>query len=225
VPSEEYKLGVAGWFVPRLVRGMIRLLGRASRLTIQGREILDSLEDEGRSAVLAFFHGRQLLLSYSLIGRKVAVMSSLSRDGELQSRTLAGFGFAIARGSASRSGARGLIGLMKLVRQGYHATVAVDGPKGPIYKAKPGAVYLAKKTGHPVVFMVSSASPARVLDKAWDRFLMPLPFSRAAVIYDGPHYLDDDMSEEAIDRDSRMLEEKLLELNEKADEMVGLKDP
>jgi lysophospholipid acyltransferase (LPLAT)-like uncharacterized protein len=204
---------------------MIRLLGRASRLTIQGREILDSLEDEGRSAVLAFFHGRQLLLSYSLIGRKVAVMSSLSRDGELQSRTLAGFGFAIARGSASRSGARGLIGLMKLVRQGYHATVAVDGPKGPIYKAKPGAVYLAKKTGRPLVFMVSSASPARILDKAWDRFLMPLPFSRAAVIYDGPHYLDDDMSEEAIDRDSRMLEEKLLELNEKADEMVGLKDP
>lgn len=195
------------------------------RLTRVGEDILDSLEAKGQSAVLAFFHGRQMLLTWSLLGRKLGVMSSLSRDGELQARTLAGFGYAIVRGSASRGGARGLIGLMRLMERGYHATMAVDGPRGPLNSVKPGAVFLAKKTGSPLVLMAASAAPARVFVKAWDRFLLPWPLSRAVVMFQGPVELDDDLSEEAVERDCRRVEKEMLLLQAKADGMVGFVEP
>jgi lysophospholipid acyltransferase (LPLAT)-like uncharacterized protein len=90
--------------------------------------------------------------------RKATIMSSLSRDGELQAHILAGFGYRIVRGSASRGGARGLIGMKRGMRDGYHAGLAVDGPKGPIHEVKPGVIYLAKKTGAPVIPVLTSAN-------------------------------------------------------------------
>jgi lysophospholipid acyltransferase (LPLAT)-like uncharacterized protein len=109
------------------------------------------------------------------------------------------------------------------MEKGYHATFAVDGPKGPIHEIKPGAVYLAKKTGAPVIAMAASASPAHIFSRAWDLYLLPWPFGKGAVIFGEPIYFDDDTTEEAISRDSRLLKEELLRLQEKADEMTGLR--
>jgi lysophospholipid acyltransferase (LPLAT)-like uncharacterized protein len=150
-------------------------------------------------------------------------MTSLSRDGELQSRVMAGLGYEVVRGSASRSGARGLIGLKKLMDRGWHATFAVDGPRGPIHEVKPGAVYLAKKTGAPVVPMASSAKPAHIFSRAWDLYLLPRPFAKGAVVFGEPIYFNADMSEEAVTRDSVLLKEELLRIQERADEMTGMK--
>jgi len=213
----------AGRLLPPLAGALIRLLTRTVRLRCEGISLLDELDTAGRSAVLPFFHGRQFLLAGVLAGRKLGVMSSLSRDGELQTRVMTGLGFEVVRGSASRGGAGGLIGLKRLMEKGYHATVAVDGPRGPIHEVKPGAVYLAKKTGAPVVVLAASARPAHIFSRAWDRYLLPWPFSRGAVILGGPIYFDDDMGPQAMTRDSRILKEALLRLQERADEMTGLK--
>lgn len=217
------RLGMAGRLLPLLARVLIRSVTWTVRIRCEGMPILDGLESEGRTAVLAFFHGRQFLLTGFLAGRKMGIMSSLSRDGELQTRVMTGLGFEVVRGSASRGGARGLIGLKKLMEKGYFATFAVDGPKGPIHEVKPGAVYLAKKSGTPVVPLAASASPAHIFSRAWDLFLLPWPFGRGAVIFGDPVYFDDDTSEEAIARDSRFLKEELLKLQLRADEITGLK--
>jgi lysophospholipid acyltransferase (LPLAT)-like uncharacterized protein len=216
-------LGLTGRLLPLLATVLIRTVTWTVRIHCEGDKVLDELESSGRNAVVAFFHGRQFLPTGFLIGRKMGIMSSLSRDGELQTRVMTGLGYAVVRGSASRSGARGLIGLKKLMEKGYHATFAVDGPKGPIHEVKPGAVYLAKKTGAPIVGLAASAKPAHIFTRAWDRYLLPWPFSRGAVIFGDPVYLDSDTSEEAMLRDSRTLQEELLRLQKRADEMVGLK--
>ena len=217
----EHNLGLAGWFIPRLARTMIKVLGRLTRLKITGLELLDEVESNGDAAVLTFFHGRQFLLTYVLLGRKLGVMSSLSRDGELQTRTLEGLGFSIVRGSASRGGVRGLIGLIKLMKSGHHATFAVDGPKGPLNEVKPGAVYLAKKTGSPVLLMASSVKPSHIFERAWDRFMLPFPLAKGVAIFDGPVLFDDDISGDAIARDCLVLKERLLALQVRADEITG----
>jgi len=215
------RLGFGGWFIPRFARTMIRMICRTASITVNGVEAIDDLESSGQEAVIVFFHGRQFILVDHLRGRKVSVMSSLSRDGELQARTLSGFGYKIVRGSASRGGAKGLIGLKKLMKDGYHSTFAVDGPRGPINEAKPGAVFLAKKVGAPLLPLISSAKPARIFSRAWDRYMLPYPFSRAVVIYGSPIFLDSDTSEEALERDSRMIQKVLLDLQDDADRIVG----
>ncbi|UCG37801.1 MAG: lysophospholipid acyltransferase family protein [bacterium] len=217
--------GFSGHWVPPLARTLIRVVTASLRLRRVGFETLDSLEAEGKRVILAFFHGRQFILTGCLAGRKLSVMASLSRDGELQARTMAGFGFRVVRGSASRGAVRGLIGLMRLMRDGYNPTFAVDGPRGPIHEVKPGAVYLAKKAGVPVVPMASSASPAHIFRRAWDRYLLPLPFARGAAILGEPMHFDRDMSDDAVRKDCEALEKELLRLQESADRMVGLREP
>lgn len=214
-------LGFSGWAIPAFGRGLIRVLGGTVRVRELGKDRLDDLEDPGAVAVLAFFHGRQFLLVSTLLGRRISIMSSLSRDGELQARVLSGLGYRIVRGSASKGGARGLIAMKRLMDRGYHGSFAVDGPKGPIHEVKPGAVYLAKKTGAPVLPLAASAKPALIFQKAWDRYLLPMPFSRGVVIYGEPIRLDGDLGEEAVDRDCKALQSVLLRLQTEADKAVG----
>ena len=214
---------MAGFWVPVLMNLIIRSVTASMRIYREGFDHVDSTESSGQRAILAAFHGRQFLVPGCLTGWKLAVMTSLSRDGELQARTLARFGWGIARGSASRSGARGLIGLMRFMDKGFHPIFAVDGPRGPIHEVKPGAVFLAKKTGNPVIPVTTSARPALVLKKTWDRYLLPSPFSRGAVILGEPMVFDGDMGGEAMARDCRSLQVELLRLQEKADGITGFK--
>jgi len=218
------ELGFRGVWLPVAARLLIRGITSSVRMYREGFEHYEALRASGRSAVLAFFHGHQFLLLGCFAGNRIATMASFSRDGELQARTMAGMGYGIVRGSASRGGARGLIGLMKLMDDGYWPCFAVDGPKGPIHDVKPGAVYLSKKAGIPVIPLVSSAKPALVFKKAWDRYLLPLPFSRGAVILGEPITFDGDLAEGAVERDCDFLRKELMRLQEKADGITGLKN-
>jgi lysophospholipid acyltransferase (LPLAT)-like uncharacterized protein len=88
---------------------------------------------------------------------------------------------------------------------------------------KPGAVYLAKKTGCPIIPMISSAKPAHIITGAWDLYLLPWPFSRGVALFGPPMTLDPDTSDEAMARDSAFVKSTLLQLQAQADEMTGLK--
>ncbi|TNF45325.1 DUF374 domain-containing protein [bacterium] len=194
------------------------------RLQVIGSEHLDERESEGVITVLPFFHGRLFLLPSNFNKRKIAILASMSRDGEIISRVLEGFGFRMVRGSTSRGGAKGLIGLKRAMTEGYHASTPVDGPRGPLNVVKPGVVYLAKKAGSPVVPVAVSARPAFIFHRAWDNFMLPLPFSRGVILYGKPLYFDSNLSEEAVERDRATLQKTMLDLYAEADEMVGYKD-
>lgn len=218
-----YRLGFKGIWLPPTARLLIRGITASTRIYREGFEHFDAMLSSGSCAVLAFFHGRQFLLLGCFAGEKIATMASYSRDGELQARTMSGLGYGIVRGSASRGGARGLIGLIRLMEKGYWPCFAVDGPKGPIRAVKPGAVYLSKKTGIPVIPLVSSANPAFIFKNAWDHYLLPLPFSRGAVLLGEPMTFDSDLDESAVSRDCELLGNELMRLQERADKIVGLK--
>ena len=214
---------ITGRLIPLIARVLIRSVSWSLRIHTEGTQILDELESTGRTAVLTFFHGRQFLQAGFFARRKIGILSSLSRDGELQAHVMTGLGYEVVRGSASRGGARGLIGMKKLMEKGHNVAFAVDGPKGPIHDVKPGAVYLAKKSGAPVIASGASANPAHIFTRAWDLYLLPWPFGKGAVVFGDPIYFDDDTSEDAMARDSQILKEELLRLQQRADEITGLK--
>jgi lysophospholipid acyltransferase (LPLAT)-like uncharacterized protein len=108
------------------------------------------------------------------------VLISPSFDGELIARTVEHLGFLTARGSSSRSGGAGLWALAKAVERGNPAVFTADGPRGPVYRVKPGAVKLAQLTGYSIGIFYAHPEKAWIL-RSWDRFMIPKPFSRVAI--------------------------------------------
>ncbi|MBW2276565.1 MAG: lysophospholipid acyltransferase family protein [Deltaproteobacteria bacterium] len=158
------------------------LLIRLLKLTWRVHVVGPRPEPIGGPHVYCFWHGRQAGLFAYPRSRPTAVLSSLSRDGELQARILARLGLTVLRGSSSRGGATGLRALVGAVRDGADAAFAVDGPRGPLHQVKPGAILAAQQSGAALVPITARASRAWVFNKAWDRYLLPKPFARVEII-------------------------------------------
>ncbi len=162
------------------------------RLTLVLDPALDAAAIAARPWSLAFWHGQQFALLRWRRRRATVALVSLSRDGEIQASALPRVGMAIERGSSSRGGVSGLKAVVRrLRREGLDAAFAVDGPKGPrgvvrSMSGSVGAALAARLAGGVVVPMASACSRARVLARTWDRFELPLPFSRVVVVLGPP---------------------------------------
>jgi lysophospholipid acyltransferase (LPLAT)-like uncharacterized protein len=175
----------------RLAGALGALLGVVARLWLWSLR-LGVAEDprlvavRDRPWILCFFHGRQFPLLAWKRRRPTVVLVSHSRDGAIQARALRSLGFRVVRGSSSRGGARGLAALVRSMRSAHDAAFAVDGPRGPIGVAKEGAIVAARSTGAVLVPMGSASARRKVLERAWDRFLLPWPFARVEVVLGAP---------------------------------------
>jgi len=112
--------------------------------------------------------------------RSLAVMTSRSLDGEYIARVIERFGYVAIRGSSSRGGSRALLEMQTFVEAGGGVAFTIDGPRGPRYVAKRGPVLLSKATGVPITPFYVAVSRKWELN-SWDRFVIPVPFSRALV--------------------------------------------
>jgi lysophospholipid acyltransferase (LPLAT)-like uncharacterized protein len=168
-----------------LAAQLIRALRLSVRLRFHGQETIRSWERGEQRFLLAFWHRHLLLMRYAYRGRRMTVLVSRSRDGELISRVLAHLGVATSRGSSSRGGALGLRDLLRTARSGSDIAVTPDGPRGPLREVQPGIVLAAAASGLPVIPVALAASRARLLS-SWDRMLVPLPGSRVEVVYGDP---------------------------------------
>lgn len=173
--------------MPSRVRGVLgALLGAFVRLWVLTLRVTVEWRVENHRAapgrVLAFFHGHQMALLGAEKRRGTAVLVSRSADGDVQAGVMRAFGFFVVRGSSSRGGTRGLRAVVRQLVADRDAAFAVDGPRGPFGVAKAGAVLAARATGAPLLPVASAARSAWVLERAWDRFEIPLPFSRVAIV-------------------------------------------
>jgi len=194
----------------------ITLWCRTIRITYVNRDIPDRLLAGGANVVYAFWHGRQLLLLHNYRNTGVVIPSSESRDGEIQTRILNKNGFEVVRGSSKRKGARALLGLVDGLRSGKSIALAVDGPRGPIYEVKQGVTYLAGKLNKPIVPVATSAKKYWVLEKIWDKYLLPVPFTRGVIAYGEP-ILVQGISSEELESKQLELQSALIRTTELAD--------
>lgn len=164
-----------------LAVGLIRLLRLTWRVTLVG----EPPDLTGPPLIFCFWHGDQAGLFAHPRTRPAAVLASRSRDGALQAKILIRLGFRVRRGSSSRGGAAGLIGLIEEMKAGADVLFAVDGPRGPRHEIKPGAIHLAQTMNTHLVPLSAKASSAWVFHKAWDRYTLPKPFAKV-VIRRGP---------------------------------------
>jgi lysophospholipid acyltransferase (LPLAT)-like uncharacterized protein len=165
---------------------LLSLWCRTLRITFVNKAVPDGLKAQGKNIIFAFWHGRQFLLFHTHRRLGVVIPASESKDGEIQAGILTRFGFEVVRGSSKRKGAQALLGLVDGLRRGKHIALAVDGPRGPLYEVKQGVTYLAGKLDKPIVPVITSAKRFWILGRVWDKYLLPVPFTRAIVLYGEP---------------------------------------
>ena len=167
------------------------------RWEVRGRENLDSILLSGRLPIFTFWHVCILSATWFFRNRGVVVMSSVSRDAEYTGRVIKRFGYGTARGSATRGGGRALAEMAQCLENGIEAAFTIDGPRGPAYVAKPGAVTLARHTGQAILpFHIAASSYIEV--PSWDRMQIPLPLSRAVTFMGEPIYVPRDATRDEI---------------------------
>ncbi len=179
-------------FGPALVTGLIRGLGATLRLQV--RDEHGFLTGPRAGCVGVFWHNRILMMPW-IYGRlhtgvPLSVMISRSKDGSLIADTAARFGVGALRGSSSKGAAEASREALRALAAGEWVGITPDGPRGPLHDVKPGLANLVRKARVPVM-------PVRVVygwklqAGSWDRFQIPLPFSRVEVVIGAPIAPDD----------------------------------
>ncbi|MEK7773374.1 MAG: lysophospholipid acyltransferase family protein, partial [Deltaproteobacteria bacterium] len=210
-PSQAVLLAAA----PFLARISIRLIASTMRMTYVNFGAYGKMLAEGRQIILAFWHGRLLMMPYSYPGRGITILVSRSKDGELVARTVKGFGIESVRGSSSKGWLGGVKGLLKAVRSGRDAAITPDGPRGPGMKAQMGVIQIARTTGLPIIPMTFSASKKKTFD-SWDSFILPYPFSRGVFICADPIRIDRDAGGAQMEEARKRLEDTLCRITAEA---------
>jgi lysophospholipid acyltransferase (LPLAT)-like uncharacterized protein len=202
---------------------LITALGSSLNWKVEGLEHLD-FAGNGRRPIMAFWHGRVLAATYYFRQRGIVVMISENFDGEWIARIIEQFGFRTSRGSTSRGGRRALLQLKREMERGLPSGFAVDGPRGPARQAQPGAVWLAKLTGNPVVPFHMEASSYWNL-RSWDRTQIPRPFSTVALAVGAPIDVPADANEATLEAKRVEVEESLFTLERRASALLSNPNP
>jgi lysophospholipid acyltransferase (LPLAT)-like uncharacterized protein len=207
---------LAAWLVFATVRAISATL-RCSWNDRSGR-FNDGSSDP---VIFCFWHNRLALTSKAYYGfvRKrhhpagLAAMVSASKDGALLAAILQRFKFEPVRGSSSRRGRQALLELTTWSERGYDLAITPDGPRGPCYQVQEGVMSLAQITGLPII-PFSYYLHWKLRPRTWDRFQIPLPFSRCEMILEKALYVPREASDAERDALRQQLEQTLKSISE-----------
>jgi hypothetical protein len=199
---------------------LVAALGATFRWRTDGLEHLEAVLRNGRQPIMAFWHGRILPATVYFRHRGIVVITSENFDGEWIAGIIERFGYGTARGSSSRGGRKALLQLSRDMAAGKSAAFTVDGPRGPARVAQPGAVWLAKTTGNPVLPFHLEADRHWTAN-SWDRTQIPKPFATVALAMGEPLHVPTDAGTDAVEAARRELESRLRTLEARAIELAS----
>ena len=193
-------------------------VGITSRIKKINEEIFKREKENHKNVIFAFWHGRQFLLILTHRFKNILTMTSLSRDGNLQTAIVSKLGYHMVRGSAGKRGAvEGTLNMIGKIKEGYDAAFTVDGPTGPGFEVKPGILYVARKTNCPIIPVSYSVKRKKILNN-WDKYLVPFPFNYGVIVYGEPIMVG---QEDDIQLKSNQLKDELNRITSLADQLVS----
>ncbi len=186
-------------------------------MRVIGLERVEQAHAARRAMIYILWHGRMMAPVWHRRGVNAVAMVSRHQDGELVSRMVHQLGYETVRGSSTRGGTQAALELLDKLRDGRAAAMICDGPRGPIYKMKPGTPYLALQSGATIIPTTCGASSAWILH-SWDRFMIPKPFARVYILFGEP--ILPPLPDSDLKSFTRQLEDKLNDLTTRADDMA-----
>lgn len=222
-PGTDWKV----FLLTRAVAWLVRLWFATVRVEIVNREVFDNYfrddRDTGnvvagawhRNAIFFFYYFRRL--------KNAAIMVSRSKDGDYAAGVGKSFGYDSIRGSSSQGGGEALTGMIEYMRSHTPAIcgTAVDGPRGPARKLKKGMLVLASQAEAYFIPMACSGNRVITFSKAWDKTILPKPFSKMFLTFGTPVKLPPDISEEDLETVRTNIEKELNAITDQADQLSG----
>lgn len=195
--------------LPSLSR-LIRIYAKTIRWENRG------IVEANPNTIFAVLHGQALIMAMYALGKEIYTMASRSHDGRMAGKVLELLGYRVFYGSSelgrrNRGGREGAIKLIKVLREGGSVALTVDGPVGPMFSVQKGVLYLAHKSGARVMPVVATAGRA-LFFKSWDRFMIPMPFTKVRLITGKPMRVE---KENEIEEKVRELGETLRSMYER----------
>lgn len=196
---------------------LVRAIGASLRITLEGYDRIQSLPG---GKVLAGWHGRTFVAAIVFRRRSVWTIISQSNDGDMQNRIFQRLGFNTIRGSTGRGGVRAAVEAIKVLREGVTMAFTPDGPRGPSGIVQSGIMLMAQKSGASLIPVGVSAA-RRWIYPAWDRYLIPKPFSKAIMIFGDPIRVAADADDAQVEQARAQLESELHRLEVLAEARMG----
>ena len=192
-----------------------------NRWSIEGCEWTRRLSCEGRTFIVAFWHGRLLMMPKAW--HQLApfyMLISAHRDGRIIAGAMTYFGIGTIAGSTRRGGSSALRAMLKQLKGGAAVGITPDGPRGPAMSVSIGIVNIARLAGVPIVPVTYATSRRREL-ATWDRFQLALPFGRGVFLYGEPIEIAAELDEAGLESVRSLLEIRMVEMASEADRLVG----
>jgi hypothetical protein len=194
----------------------LRLVGATWRVERIGLANHDAVFRSGGRCIFALWHARLLAGTYTHRDRGIVALISRHRDGELVARAVEQLGYATARGSSTRGGEEGVLEMVSWAERGRSLTITPDGPRGPAERLKPGLVWLASRTGLPVL-PVGAAARSEWRLRSWDGFRVPRPFARLIIAYGAPITVPPELDRDQIETWRAEIERAITKVTQEAD--------
>jgi lysophospholipid acyltransferase (LPLAT)-like uncharacterized protein len=196
--------------------GVFRLLAKTLRFRVEDPEGILALS-RAEPLIFSIWHNRLLLLppvfDLCFPHRQSVGLISSSRDGDFVSILVEHFGYGTVRGSSSRKGIIALRQLVDALAAGTNVLITPDGPRGPLYELSQGIIFVAQKSGAPIVPIHLEFSRAWRL-KNWDRFFIPRPFSKVRIILGAAERVGPTANPEEFEGERRRIQNAMMELVE-----------
>jgi len=183
---------------PPIAGAYLSLVKLTSRVEVVNEDVIRRVREEYGPGIYTIWHNRLLYPAYYFGHYRPHAVISRSHDGDLIAHAAGKWGYQPIRGSSSRGGVHAFIRVVRELEQGRDVVITPDGPRGPREKVQPGVAALARHTGYPVV-PVSYDASRRYRFRSWDRFILPLPFSRVKIVMGEPIPPIDD-NDELVER-------------------------
>ena len=224
-PNRTIRRKLITWLVVNIGTPIIHVWFSTCRIQVEGINLQRRFLEGNEKTVAGTWHRCAIFLVWYFRKSRPLVLFSRSRDGELIAGVAQKLGAVPVRGSTSRGGREALREMLKFMAQPgrRHAATVLDGPRGPRFNAKPGMLFLAKHAGVPLVPLMFSAHPALTLRSAWDRTIIPLPFSRVLVSYGQPLQIPGNTRSAELESLRLKMESTLNRMMVEADARTGYK--
>jgi len=205
VGCRELSLEVVIWLASLFIKGYMM----GVRIYVDRRLTREPVRPGG-PVISAFWHGHMLIPLVIFRNRPITVLVSRSRDGERIARVARHFGLGAVRGSTSRGASVAMKELFQLARKNStHIAVTPDGPRGPRHQVAPGVIYLAQKTGLPILPMAVGLDRYWVPPSKWDEFLVPRPFAQGLVRAGELFWVPAELSSEQMEQYRQRLQDEM----------------
>ena len=200
-----------------------KFIGKTTRWHTEGIEEFHKLARKHNGVILVIWHGRAAMIPFfKEHDLPLNALVSLHRDGQMIAGLLKRYNIGIIGASSNENATGGAIQLMRTLNNHTSVCIIPDGPRGPRMHMNKSPIYYAWKTGKPIIGAAYSIKKSKIITKAWDQMMIPLPFSKGIFKTTAPFYVPTDTPEEDLEKYRIEMEKKLNELNIECDKFIGI---